>query len=73
MHGVHHGTTTALTATHLCLQPRVDLHTVAPGFLSRAEVPENVDVEQLIADFSVATNAIAMVVSVEHDIKDTPH
>lgn len=58
---------------HIRLQPRVDLHMVAPGFPSRAEVLENVDVERLIANFGVAANAIAAVVNVEQVIKDTPH
>ena len=37
------------------------------------EVPEDIDVKRLIADFGVATNAIAAVVNVEQVIKDTPH
>lgn len=43
-----------------------------PGFLPRAEVPEDVDVGQLIADLGTATGAIAVVVSMEQVIKDTP-
>lgn len=72
-HGVCQGAAVALAAAHLRLQPGVDLHTVAPGFPSRAEVHENVDVGQLIADFGVATSAIAAVVNMERVIKDTPH
>ena len=41
-------------------------------FPSRAEMPEGIDVGRLIADFGVATNAIAMVVNVEQVIRDTP-
>jgi hypothetical protein len=37
------------------------------------EVPKDIDVWQLIAEFGVAANAIAMVVNVEQVIKDTPH
>lgn len=73
VHGVRHGATAALSAAHIRLQPRVDLHIVAPGFPSRAEVLKNVDIERLIADFGVVANAISMVVNVEQVIKDTPH
>jgi len=44
---------------------------VEPGFPSRVEVPEDVDIEQLIADLGTAANAIAAVVNVEQVIKDT--
>jgi hypothetical protein len=37
------------------------------------EVPEGINVKRLIANFSVATNAIAVVINVEQVIKDTPH
>ena len=43
-----------------------------PGFPAEAEMPDDVDVGQLIADFSTAANAIATVVSVDQVIKDTP-
>ena len=43
-----------------------------PRFPSWMEVPKDVDVRQLIVDFGVGTNAIAVVVSVEQVIKDTP-
>lgn len=42
------------------------------GFLPRAEVPGNIDVVQLIAEFGAAANVVAVVVSVEQVIKDTP-
>jgi hypothetical protein len=47
VHGVRHGAIAALFATHIHLQPRVDLHMVAPRFPSRAEVLKNVDIERL--------------------------
>ena len=71
-HDIHHGAMAALAAANLRLQPEVDLHAMEPGFPSRMEVPEDVDIRQLIADFSVAANAIAVVVNVEQVIKDTP-
>lgn len=46
---------------------------MALGFPSRVEVPKNVDVGQLIADFSVTASAIAVVMNVEQVIKDAPH
>ena len=36
-------------------------------------VPEDINVGQMIADFSVTANAIAVVVNVEQVNKDTPH
>lgn len=57
-HGVRHGAAAALAAAHLCLLPRVDLHTVVPGFLSRAEVLENIDVGRLIADFGAIAKLV---------------
>jgi hypothetical protein len=41
-------------------------------FPSQAEVPEDVDIKRLIAEFSITVNAIAVVVSVGQVIKDTP-
>jgi hypothetical protein len=70
-HGVRRGAMAALAAAHLCLQPEVDLRAVEPGF--SPEVPGDVDVEELVADFSAAANTIAVVVSVEHVIQDAPH
>jgi hypothetical protein len=61
----------ALAAAHLRLQPKVDLHAMEPGFPSWTEVPEDIDVRRLIANFGVTTNAIAVVVNVEQVIKDT--
>ena len=71
--GVCHGAAAALAAAHLRLQPGVDLRAMAPGSPSRVDVPEDIVVGRLIADFGVATNAIAMVVNIEQVIKDTPH
>lgn len=62
VHGVRHGAATALFVTHIHLQPRVDLHMVAPGFSSRAEVLKNVDIERLITNFGVAANGNVVVV-----------
>jgi hypothetical protein len=71
-HGIHHGATVTLVATHHHLWSEVDLHAMEHGFPSRTEVPKDVDVRWLIADFGVTTNAIALVVNVEQVIKDTP-
>ena len=71
-HGICHRATAVLSIAHLRLQPEVDLHAMEPGFPSRMEVPEDVDVRWLITDFNVATNAIAIVVSVEQVIKGIP-
>ena len=46
---------------------------MALGFPSRAEVPKNVVVGQLIVNFGVTASAIAVVMNVEQVIKDTPH
>jgi predicted transcriptional regulator len=43
-----------------------------PGFPPVTELPNGYDVERLTADFGVALNAIANVVSVEQVIEDTP-
>ena len=71
-HDVHHAATASLASAHLRLLSEVDLHAMEPGFPSRMEVPEDVDVRRLITDFNVATNAIAIVVSVEQVIKGIP-
>ena len=62
----------ALTVARLHLQPEVDLHAMELGFTSWMEVPKDIDVRLLIANFGVTTNAIAVVVNVEQVIKDTP-
>lgn len=49
MHDDHHGATVALAATHLHIEPDVDLHMAEPGFLTRVEMPDDVNIEQLIA------------------------
>ena len=72
-HCVCHGTMAALAIAHLCLQPEVDLHAIELGFPSQVEVPKDIDVRWLIANFYVAANAIVVVVNVEQVIKDTPH
>jgi sulfur carrier protein ThiS len=72
-HGVRHRATATLAAAHLRLRPEVDLHVMEPRFSSRTEVPEDVDVRQLITNFGITANAIAVVVNVEQVIKDTPH
>jgi hypothetical protein len=51
----------------------MDLHAIEPGFPPRAEVPKDVNVRWLIAEFDVTANAIAVVVNVEQVTKDTPH
>jgi hypothetical protein len=71
-HNIHHGATATLDATHHHLLSKVDLHAMEHGFPSRMEVPKDVDVRWLIADFGVTTNAITLVVNVEQVIKDTP-
>lgn len=71
-HDVRHGAAAALDTTHLRRRPEVDLRTVELGFPSEAEIPDDIDIGQLIADFSAAANAIAIVVSVEQVFKDTP-
>jgi hypothetical protein len=70
--GIRHGAMVALAATHLCLQPKVDLCAIEPCFPSLAEMPEDIDVSRLIAEFGIAANAIAVVVSVGKVIQDTP-
>ena len=71
-HGIRHGAKVALAAAHLRHQPEVDLHVIELGFPSQVEVPKDIDVRWLIANFYVAANAIVVVVNVEQVIKDTP-
>jgi len=71
-HAICHGAMAALEAAHLHIEPDVDLRMVEPGFPTRAEMPEDVDIKQLIADFGAAANAVTVVVSVEQVIKDAP-
>ena len=68
-HDIHHGAMAALAAANLRLQPEVDLHAMEPGFPSRKEVPQDVDVRWLIANFGVTANAIVAIVNVEQVIK----
>ena len=46
------------------------LHRIEPGFLIAEEIPDDVDVGWLIAEFSDNAEAIATVVDVEQVIKD---
>lgn len=71
-HGVLHGAVAALAATHLRLQPGVDLRAMAHVFPSRAKVPEDINVGWLIAGFGIAASTIAAFVNLEQVIKDTP-
>ena len=63
----------ALATAHLHFKPEVDLHAIEPGFPPWVEVTKDINVQQLIAEFGVATNAIAVVLNVEQVIKDNPH
>lgn len=49
----------------------MDLCRVEPGFPPEEEIPEGINIEQLIAGFSDFANAIAAVVCVEQVIGDT--
>jgi hypothetical protein len=50
----------------------MDLHEVAPGFLTTDEIPDDIDIRWLIVEFSDYAKAIAAVVDVEQVIKDAP-
>jgi hypothetical protein len=71
-HGICHEAKEALATAHLRLQQEVDLHAIEPRFPLWVEVPEDIDIKRLIAEFSVTTNATVAVVNVEQVIKDTP-
>jgi hypothetical protein len=71
-HGICHGATGALTAAHLHLCHKMDLRKVTPGFPTVEKIPDDVNVERLVAEFSGNAEAIAVVVDVERIIKDAP-
>jgi hypothetical protein len=71
-HGVRHGAVGALTVAHLHLCHQTDLRRVTPGFPTVEEIPNGVNVERLVAEFSGNAEAIVAVVDVEQIIKDTP-
>ena len=49
------------------------LCTMEPRFLAEAEIPNGVDIGQLITNFGTTANAIAAMVSIEQVIEDTLH
>lgn len=69
-HGVRHGAAGALAVAYLRLRHRTDLHEVEPRFLAASEIPDDVDVRQLIAEFGGYAEAIVAVIDVERVIKD---
>ena len=71
-HGVYHGSAGALTVDHLHLCHKMDLRKVMPRFLVVEEIPNDVNVELLVAEFSSNVEAIVTVVDVERIIKDAP-
>jgi hypothetical protein len=71
-HGVHHRATRALTAAHLCLSHKTDLREMVPGFLMADEIPDDVDIRQLIVEFCDHAEAITAIVDMGHVIKDAP-
>jgi hypothetical protein len=70
--GIRHGAAGALTEAYLRLCHRTNLRAVTPGFLTADEIPGDVDVRRLIAEFSDYAEAIIAAVDVEHVIKDAP-
>jgi hypothetical protein len=50
----------------------MDLRKVTPGFPTVEEIPDDVNVEWLIAEFSSNAEAIAAAVDMERIIKDAP-
>jgi hypothetical protein len=50
----------------------MDLHSVAPGFPTVEEIPDDIDVGWLIAEFSGNAEAIATIIVMEQIIKDAP-
>jgi hypothetical protein len=50
----------------------MDLRKVTPGFSTVEKIPDNVNVEWLVAEFSGNTEAITAIVDVERIIKDAP-
>jgi hypothetical protein len=50
----------------------MDLCKVAPGFPTVGEIPNDIDIRRLVAEFSDYAKAIAAIVDVEQVIKDAP-
>ena len=69
-HGVYHEAAGALIAAHLHRRHKVDLRRVMPGFPAAKEIPDDIDVGRLIAEFSGNAEVIADTVDVEQIIKD---
>ena len=63
---VHHGVVGA------SLSHKMDLHEMAPRFIMVDEIPDDVDIHRLIAEFSNYAEVIATIVDVEQVIKDAP-
>ena len=63
---VHHG------AVGASLSHKMDLHEMAPRFIMADEIPDDVDIRWLIAEFSNYAEVIATIVDVEQVIKDAP-
>ena len=57
---------------HLHLSHKTDLREMVPGFPMAEEIPDDIDICQLIAKFSDYAEAIAAFVDVEQVIKDAP-
>ena len=64
-HGVRHGAIGALIVACLHLSHKKDLRKVAPRFSTADEIPDDVDILQLIAEFSDYAEAIVAIVNVE--------
>ena len=62
----------ALTAAHVHLHHKMDLRRVMPEFLAVEEIPDDVDVKRLVAEFSGNAKAIVAVIDMEWIIKDAP-
>jgi hypothetical protein len=50
----------------------MDMRKVTPEFLAVEEIPDDVNVKRLVAEFSGNAEAIAAAVDVEWIIKDSP-
>ena len=71
-HGVCHGAVGALTTAHLHLSHKTDLRKMVLGFPMADEIPDDVNILQLIAEFSDYAEAIAAVVDVEQSSRTPP-
>ena len=67
-----HGAIGALTMAHLRLSHKIDLREMAPRFPMANEIPDDIDIRRLIAEFSDYAKVIGAVVDVEQVIKDAP-